>query len=291
MTPSVNLRESMQAHEMSSSRPGRGAIENQTLRSFKPATQVPSHSFELQPNLDRIQGHATGAADPFTLAQLLPETALPLPVCDLHLTSRCRNVFYAHGIATLGDLRHHNLRTALRWRNFGVKTAEHVAAALRNYIQSRPKSQAAAARHLTCHRATLLESIVAAADQLPARDRMICRSRLGLEGERESLAELATLCGVTPERVRQLQARIFASIRRDHPWSTSTTTRLEELFGARTAPLPLNDLEALDGWFAVLRDRPEVLRCFLAAFAADQFCLTSIEGEVAISRVTGDASS
>ena len=289
MTFGFNLQgETMQEHKTCSSAPVWPA-----LQTISQQPTVRSDSYDSRPHTEirqsaRADRSATGSwtRDPFELARSLPASALLIPVCDLQLTTRCRNVFHAHGIRVLGDMRRYTLRSALRWSNFGVKTAAQLATVLRALLEPPETPCAVPQRQVSTDHKTLLESILATLDRLPERERLISRSRLGLDGKRRTFVELAELLVLSAERVRQLQARTFRSLQRDHAWCSSIALRLESIFGSTRIFLPLDRLEAADSWFDSLGHDPEVFRLILLTFAADKFCLISINGRPLIARST-----
>ncbi len=219
--------------------------------------------------------------DPFALARSIPSFLSEVPLSDLRLTSRCYNVFHRQGIQRLADLKRYSIDEALRWRNFGPKSAQLLAEELDGLRDSRSKRESSRS---VGNPVTLIESVTACLEQLPMRERLICRARFGLDQKRSLLRELAKTFHLSPERVRKVEFVRCSYIARDHPWAAEFPARLNRIVDQSRAPVCVEFLEVADPWFAGVGQRPELLRALLCRFARRQFVMSNIDGKLFLTK-------
>lgn len=95
---------------------------------------------------------------------------------------------------------------------------------------------------------SLIDGIVEAAQCLNENERGIFAARLGFRCEPHTLQQISDQIGVSRERVRQIEVKIFKKIRRHLFWE-SLAERLDGLLAERASPLLLGGISAIDPWF------------------------------------------
>ncbi len=94
----------------------------------------------------------------------------------------------------------------------------------------------------------LVDGIVEAAQCLNENERGIFAARLGFRCEPHTLQQISDQIGLSRERVRQIEVKIFKKVQRHLFWE-SLAERLDGLLVERTSPLLLAGITALDPWF------------------------------------------
>ena len=238
---------------------------------------------EIRKTLDRARyeaiRHALPANDPFLLASAVPLDFGSLPLDQLILSTRCRQVLEREGIATVRDLVGRRLgECLLHWKNFGRGAATELAAKLRN-----PIDRALSSPHDE-ERSTVLSVLNEEMSWLSDRNREIVKARLGVDDRVHTLEELAGRYDVTRQRIEQIVNRWFRSIR-TRPWFRELTEHLERLFQDRRQPLYLDLLENEDPWFGGFTEFADV-GAAIKLLADDRFFVIEAAGLNVIARIT-----
>ena len=83
----------------------------------------------------------------------------------------------------------------------------------------------------------LLECVRSSLVSMEKRDRAIWKGRLGLDGPRRTLEELAQAFGVTRERIRQIEVGILKTYARSNVWALTISSRIDILLRGREEPI------------------------------------------------------
>jgi Bacterial RNA polymerase, alpha chain C terminal domain/Sigma-70, region 4 len=94
----------------------------------------------------------------------------------------------------------------------------------------------------------IVGGIIATAQALTKPEQGIWAARLGFRCEQRTLQVIADEIGISRERVRQIEVKIYKKIRH-HPFWKDLSSRLNTYLTDRTSPLLLNGISAIDPWF------------------------------------------
>lgn len=186
----------------------------------------------------------------------------------LNLTVRLANVFRTYGIETIGDLASKGYNGLLLLPNLGQGSIHALASLLhRAFLDGdvltkkhlhddlRPSMDRASTDAVPVASAPLIETIpdivsgfVEAAQLLTIQERGVWAARTGFRCEPQTLQQISDQIGLTRERVRQIELKIYNKIGRHRFWP-ELGDRLDALLEGRSAPLMLEGLAALDPWF------------------------------------------
>jgi hypothetical protein len=114
--------------------------------------------------------------------------------------------------------------------------------------------------------------------QLAPTHRTIIRRRAGFDGSPETQAQIGNSLGVSNVRVRQVEKKQLALMRRQGTWLEFVRARFAELMAKRAGAVAVDEL-AGDSWWAGFDGRPYVL---------DYFCKTMLEGVYRVVSLDGD---
>lgn len=131
---------------------------------------------------------------------------------------------------------------------------------------------------------TLLRAVESLIGRRSPNQQQALRARLGLEGARRTLADAGALVGVTRERVRQLEERLYADLMLDQ-LAMATEQALQSELAGRSSPLWLSELSTVDPWFDGVDVLPEFIRAVIPSIAPDLQVL-DIEGGAVICRTS-----
>jgi hypothetical protein len=198
--------------------------------------------------------------DPFSLVRLMPASLLGLPVTAFPFTRRCRNVLLQSvasefAVPTLRDLLKYTQDDALRWRNFGTTSLEDLRQTLLlvqtgNWTPVAADAEQNAPSYIVRDTAlSLFEGVRQSIDSFPATIQTVSKARLGVTGQRKTLAEIGATLGVSRERVRQLEAQAINEIEAGWRWPSELREKLDRAFLDRQEPLFVELLPKLDPWF------------------------------------------
>jgi len=161
----------------------------------------------------------------------------PTPLDVLGLSLRPYNALMRQGITTIGDLASMSLEQILMVRNVGRKSLAEIKSKLDAYltrsahteipgpvVEPHPPSPVpprpdAEGRTAITGEQTLAKRVERLLAPLRERQRLILRSRYGLDGEALTLEQLGERLGVTRERVRQIQQRALVALQR-YRWNS-----------------------------------------------------------------------
>lgn len=231
-----------------------------------------------------------------------PPWLLSVPITDLNLTLRSRNVCAEHEIKIIGDLAKYGLKGLYKLPNLGQKSIQEMSQEIAHLLSTgfslrevAPKLESGITQHqanitpgskdssakpaadfkdefgndvwlspeinrdlegrwpegsVSAESApkSILSGFAAMTEMLPQGEREVWAGRLGFRCERMTLKQISDQIGVTRERVRQIEVKIFKKVQR-HPFWDDLARRVQEHLRGRTSPLFLNGLSAIDPWF------------------------------------------
>jgi hypothetical protein len=94
------------------------------------------------------------------------------------------------------------------------------------------------------------DALHAALALITERDGSVLRQRMGIDGSKKTLEEIAKIHNVTRERIRQIESKAVNQIVTRMPvWEMRFKQGLARMLEGRQTPLPLLGLEVLDPWF------------------------------------------
>lgn len=212
---------------------------------------------EREVGLDRDMRHRVGmfrvhhnaganCEDPCKLARVAPPWLADMEIVTMDLPVRVVHVFQAGGINTVRDLGDWSLKDLLREPNFGQKSLRDTLEALNYALNYGPSRTFTAV--IQSERECLLDEVRRSLSALSDRKRDVLIRRLGFETKPETLQEIAEKHGITRERIRQIEVRVFSWIRKS-PWADILVQKITRLLIDRSFPLPVAGVEAIDKWF------------------------------------------
>lgn len=227
-----------------------------------------------------------GEDDPFLITRHLPGWALEVPFDQLPLTVRCRNVLQKQRIIRLSDLGKFTREEAMQWQNFGRHSVKDLATTLVSFLKNGP-DQLADREDLpnVLELPPLLECMRQSTLVMTEREASIWRARLGLDGPRMTLEQLASLHEVTRERIRQIEAKTLRNYRRTNPWIDAIAPRVDLALQNRESSLFVEDLEQQDSWFSGVAEQPQVLGTLFEYFGPSHLHVWSSHGRPLIATI------
>lgn len=218
----------------------------------------------------------------------------------LDLTVRIRNVLNSHSITTIGDLASKGYSGLLKLPNMGQGSVHRLGNLLwRLFIHGdtlrRKKwdepdaptdgpynvripddivteDPVAAPGSTFAH---ITDGFIDAAQVLTEQERGIWAARIGFRCEVQILQQIATAVGLTRERVRQIEVKIYNKVRR-HVFWTELANRLTDHLEGRISPLLLNGISAIDPWFKGVEELKEPMREVFHHLMMDKFAILDI---------------
>jgi hypothetical protein len=203
-------------------------------------------------------------ADPCEFARAAPPWLAERALDTVDLSVRVAHVFASMGVATVGDLAGLSIGDLLDQRNFGRRSVEDLVGSLEGALREGPPH---GPDEVGPDRLTLLDMVRHTLSEVDGRVREVLHRRIGLNRPEETLAEIGDDYGVTPERIRQIEAAALTRVRHEQDWTGLLTAKLTPLLRDRSFPLPLLGLEGADPWFTGIGQAPGVL-----AYILDNFC-------------------
>jgi hypothetical protein len=235
---------------------------------------------------------------------------------DLHLlnlTVRMRNVCKAYGMNTIRDIAAKGYSGLLKLPNMGQGSVHGLGTILwKAFIEAdalrRQKwdcitpSDSGTDRAQVAHEGITEElsetdpskvpvidginsGFVEAAQALSFQERGIWATRLGYRCEQKTLQMIGDDIGLTRERVRQIEVKIYRKVGR-HPFWTQLSERIKGHLNSRTSSLLLDGIGAVDPWFKDASELKEPLRQAFHHILHDEFSILNINETPVITRLT-----
>ncbi len=227
--------------------------------------------------LEEEQPNATSFIDHLKSA---PPWILSAPIGQLNLTVRSNNVCAAHNIKLIGDFAKHGLKGLYKLPNLGQKSVHEISREIVHlFVTGHPLKAVAPKFEWTIPAeledlapdsnedsedsdaedsnqpgfgadlsASITSGFIEVAQKLAQNERGVWAGRLGFRCEPMTLKQISDQIGVTRERVRQIEVKIYKKVQR-HPFWDDLSRRIKEHLRGRTSPLFLNGLSAIDPWF------------------------------------------
>lgn len=227
----------------------------------------------------------------------------------LDLTVRMSNVFDAHSMTTIGDLASKGYSGLLKLPNMGQGSVHGFGKLLwRLFIHGdtlrRKKCDLPDAPTDGPHNvripddiviedpvavpgptfAHIVDGVIDAAQVLTEQERGIWAARIGFRCENQTLQQIATAVGLTRERVRQIEVKIYRKVQNHLIWS-ALENRLTAHFEDRTSPLLLNGISAIDPWFKGVEELKVPMREVFHHLMQDKFTILDINETPVITRL------
>ena len=227
----------------------------------------------------------------------------------LDLTVRMRNVCIANKLTIIGDLAAKGYRGLLKLPNMGngsvhglgklIWEAFFLGTALRRkkwdgddtsndvahsfYIPD----ENIVAPSVNSSFKTILDGFVDAAQVLSDQERGIWAARLGFRCDPQTLQMIGNQLGITRERVRQIEVKIYKKVRNHLIWP-EVSRKLKNLLKDRTSPLLLNGVSAFDQWFNGIEELQNPLGEIFNHILDNEFSILIINDTPIISHLTSD---
>jgi hypothetical protein len=240
----------------------------------------------------------------------------------LKMTVRTRNVCTAHNLTTFGDLAAKGYRGLLKlpnmgqgsvhalgillwetlingdalkrkkWQNSVAPNDEPHYVRVPETIDSKPAAAPSAARisepNSESTSVPAIENIFdgfrVAAQDLTDQDRYIWGARLGFRCKQQTLKVTAEQIRVTPERVRQIELKIYRKVGRNSFWKL-LKGKISQHLDDRTSPLLLNGISALDPWFKGVDELKVPLKEVFNHVLNDEFSILDLDEMPVLTRL------
>ena len=132
---------------------------------------------------------------------------------------------------------------------------------------------------------SILDGFNEAAKALTEQERHIWVSRLGFRRPQQTLNVTADQVGLTRERVRQIESKIYRKVKPNAFWKY-LEDKLSEHLDGRTSPLLLNGISAVDTWFKGAHELKEPLKEVFKHILSEQFSILDLGESPVITRLT-----
>lgn len=232
------------------------------------------HRYEIiegqQPNPTTIIEHLESA----------PPWILNASIGLLNLSIRSINVCEKYEIKTIGDLTKYGIRGLHKLPNLGNKSIHEIGREISNlFMTGRPLNAISSKFGKTiskgqgyiysnsnedsegldtndeknhiydeCLSANITDSFIKVAKKLTSKEQAVWTGRIGFLCEPMTLQQIGEQLGLTRERIRQIETKIFRKINQIPFWDELALKVQQHLHG-RITPLFLNGLSAIDPWF------------------------------------------
>jgi hypothetical protein len=241
----------------------------------------------------------------------------------LNLTVRTRNVCVAYNLVTIGDLASKGYSGLLKLANMGqgsvhglsvllwetfingdalegkrwldtdtpYKTSKYVP--LPDVAGSKPPvaHTVAAASYAKTESipSTIIESVfdgfLDSAQALTEQERHVWAARLGFKCPQQTLQVTADQIGLTRERVRQIEIKIYRKVGYNRFWKQLKEKLLDHL-NNRTSPLLLNGIPAVDSWFKGVEELKVPLKEVFSHILNDEFSILDLGNTPVLTRLS-----
>lgn len=220
-----------------------------------------------------------------------PPWLLSAPITQLNLSVRSKNVCRAHGLETIGDFAKYGLVGLYKLPNLGQKSVVEISREMvqlfktghplkvialklewiaRERLGDVPRGSSEDSEGLNADEvgharfgaqltASITDGLMETVQKLSQNERGVWAGRVGFRCEPMTLQQIADQIGLTRERVRQIEVKIYKRLQ-GHTFWDELSRRVQEHLRGRTAPLFLNGLSAIDPWFEGAEELAHPLR-------------------------------
>ncbi len=228
-----------------------------------------------QPNPDSFIDHLRSA----------PPWLLNAPITLLNLSVRSNNVCDTHDIKTIGDFAKYGTKGLYMLPNLGYRSVNEISRGIvqlfmtgrplravqikleweiptpldGKHSESNENSKNFNANNISHPllferaSANITYGLIKVGENLDQREQIVWAARIGLRCEPMTLQQIADQIGLTRERVRQIEAKIYKKVR-SHPFWDELSSKVNEHLRERSSPLFLNGISAIDPWFEGAED-------------------------------------
>lgn len=230
-----------------------------------------------------------------------PPWFLKLPIGILSLSTRPRNVMAERAIVKIGDLAKYDTSQVSLFEKMGQKSVREIGERLLAILSGgvahplvvttlnldslhRPlfasdvepslnvaifeESQKAPedVQDISYSAMSFSNALELALALLPERARPVMEMRMGIKGTPMTLGDIGAACGVTRERIRQIESKSVEKIRALPCWTAGFGFRLREILNERDDALPLAGIEVIDPVFKGAGSAPDAFEYALERF-------------------------
>ena len=184
----------------------------------------------------------------------LPADIVRVALAEFALPTRMRSLSERQGWTTLGELAANSSAELLAMQNLSRVSLTRTIDAVQKYMRSRDGMRALVAESFIAPWKAILQDV----KDVP---RMVLTLRAGLSVPPKTLNAIASLLGVTRQRVRQIELAALSVLARERAWLEVVCARINE--ATKWGIVPLDEL-ARDPWWAEIASLPG---------AFDYFCV------------------
>lgn len=198
----------------------------------------------------------------------------------LNLSIRSNNVCEKHEIKTIGDLAKYGIRGLYKLPNLGKKSVHEISREIANLFMTGRPLNTTSSRLLSPPRRgqiyissdfkedseslgtndekhyiydtylseNITDGFSKVEKKLTSKEQVIWTGRMGFLCEPMTLQQIGEQLGLTRERIRQIETKIFKKINQ-HPFWDELALKVQQHLHGRITPLYLNGLSAIDPWF------------------------------------------
>ena len=253
----------------------------------------------------------TDITDPIALIKILPNHLTSSNLGSLNLPVRVLNIFKAHSINCLDDLRNLSVDDLLKWPNFGRKSVGDV----RTNLLGNVEKLASRVKHISTiysddaeigdvsangsgrdeayqlelvSTIPLKENFEKTLSGMKDTHRQVMECRTGYGGVAMTLEVVGERIGVTRERVRQIQKKYVNNIVKNEFLDDCIALKIGQLLIDRTEPLYLEMLEIEDPWFEGFMGNYQHLAAIIELFSENEIRIVNINGASVVTRIKVD---
>ncbi|MEQ9899891.1 DNA-directed RNA polymerase subunit alpha C-terminal domain-containing protein [Pectobacterium punjabense] len=221
--------------------------------------------------------------NPATLVEFLssaPPWVLSAPIILLNLSIRSCNVCTEHEIKTIGDFVKYGLSGLYKLPKLGHKSVNEISREIANLFTTglplktiahkpgwtMPRLQrdipsdsnegfkdsdandGKKCEFGACISANVTDGFIKVAQKLTPKEQITWFGRIGFRCEPMTLQQIADQIGLTRERVRQIEVKVYKKVY-GHPFWDELSQRVQKHLCGRITPLFLNGVSAIDPWF------------------------------------------
>ena len=266
-----------------------------------------------------ISGARPSASDILNNLHACPPWFLNDKLENLESTVRMNNVFNANSLVTVSDIAAKGYDRLLRLPNLGLKSVHGIEKLLfeafinGDALKRQPSAlldtvkpnKPADLEHVieptviasnadrtlqipkTDDVPDLITGLVEAAQLLTENERGIFAARLGYRCEPHTLQQISFQIGVSRERVRQIEVKIFRKVKHRPVWK-SLADRLDGHLAERTFPLFLAGIPAVDPWFKGVEELENSLIEIFKHLFDDRFSIIRIDDVPIITHLSNE---
>ena len=210
----------------------------------------------------------------------------------LPINVRQANVMKAYHFACIGDLAKVGTIGLLKLPNLGMKSVRELGCTVYDVLLSEPGITVVALEDgapidpdQLVEDLTFFENMRRWLDAQDSTMATVMRNRWGIDTEKRTLQQVATLVGLTRERIRQIELKGVAELKVLPVWE-EMATRIERVLSERMSPLNLEDLPREDPWFACSGGNTVAIGAAIRNFLEDRIHTFAINTDVLVSELS-----